>query len=276
MNRNDESNSYYTFDEAMKILKRKKSKLYAEAKKGDIPSVLPPGKKIGMRFPKEAIDVIAKRERKKREHRERAEEKFPHLTFEPSTRADIWVAVENARKIYGPEDIISFERALEWRDINPDISMSIKQDSQFVGMVTYLPLEEQVILALLRDSIREKDIPDQAIRQWTDPQISLYIAGIASILSEDRRINSLRGRFLLRNAIKWAITLTTQYDNKNWYSVGVTSEGQAIAEALGFRELLSLEEGKRKSYILNSASILPTKLVRRYLKNMEGQINQES
>jgi predicted DNA-binding transcriptional regulator AlpA len=264
---------YYTLEEAMNILGMKKSKFYDEVDAGRIPSELPPGKRIGMRFPKEGIDTLVKRERKKRSQKQAI-----HLTFEPSTTADIWTAVNNARQLYGPDDAISFERALEWRDINPDISMSVKQGKLLVGMVTYLPLEEQTILALLRDEMRERDIPDQAIQQWTDSQISVYIAGIASVKTGegDKQIDSLRGRFLLINAIKWAITVTTQYDIKNWYSIGVTAEGQAIAEALGFQEILSLENGKRKGYALNSILTRPTKLVRRYLRSMEGQIKMET
>lgn len=268
MSKQDEQD-YYTLEEAMNILGMKKSKFYDEVDAGRIPFELPPGKRIGMRFPKEGIDTLAKRERKKRSHKQAV-----HLTFEPSTTADIWIAVNNARQLYGPDDVISFERALEWRDINPDISMSVKQGKLLAGMVTYLPLEEQVILALLRDDMRERNILDQAIQQWMDPQISVYIAGIAIVKTEeeDKQVDGLRGRFLLRNAIKWAITLTTQYDIKNWYSIGVTSEGQAIAEALGFQEIMSLEDGKRKSYVLDSILTQPTKLVRRYLRNMEGQI----
>jgi predicted DNA-binding transcriptional regulator AlpA len=262
---------YYTAEEAMKALGMKKSKFYQEVEDGKIPFELPAGKNIGMRFPKEGIEIIAKRERK-----EKARKKTVNLTFEPSTTADVWTAVNNARQLYGPDDIISFERALEWRDINPDISMSVKQGKHLAGMVTYLPLDEQLILALLRDNIRERDIPDQAIRQWTDPQVSVYIAGIASVPSNDPQIDSLRGRFLLRHAIKWAITLTAQYDVKNWYSIGVTSQGQAIAEALGFREILSLEEGKRKGYVLDSMLTRPTRLVQRYLRSMEVQDKLEN
>ncbi len=131
---------YYTPEEAMKILGMKKSKFYNEIEAGRIPYELPPGKRIGMRFPKEGIDTLAKRERFLR-----ARKQAVYLTFEPSTTADIWTAVNNARQLYGPDDIISFERALEWRDINPDISMSVKQGKLLAGMVTYLPLEEQEI-----------------------------------------------------------------------------------------------------------------------------------
>src|SRR5260370_34972596 len=100
--------------------------------------------------------------------------------------------------------------------------------------------------------MRERDIYKQVMQEGKDPQISVYVAGIASVKTEeeDKQVNSLRGRFLLRNAIKWAITLTAQYDIKNWYSIGVTSEGQAIAEELGFQEIMSIEEGNRKGYLL--------------------------
>jgi hypothetical protein len=137
-------------------------------------------------------------------------------------------------------------------------------------MVTFLPLDEEITLALLRDNMRERDIPDQAIRQWTDQQISVYIAGIATTPSGNQQLNSLYGRFLLRHAIKWGIVLTAQYDIKNWYGIGVTPEGQQILNALGFQEILSLEGGTRKGYILNSATTQPTRLVRRYFGNMES------
>lgn len=271
MSEYDDANAYYTFEEVMKVLGKKKSTLYREIEEGKIPFDLPTDKKIGMRFPKEGIDTIARRERK-----ERADKRTIQLKFEPSTTADLWSAVDNARRLYGADDIISFERALEWRDINPDISMSVKQAKHFAGMVTFLPLDEAVIQILLRDDMRERDIPDGAIRQWTDPQISVYVAGIAVVSSENPQIDSIRGRFLLRHTIKWAITLTSQYDIKNWYGIGVTPEGQAILEALGFRETLSLEGGTRKGYVLNTALVQPTKLIQRYLVNMADHGKMET
>lgn len=264
MHEHNDPNDYYTFNEVLKILGKKKSTLYREIEEGKIPFELPSDKKIGMRFPKEGIETIAKRERK-----ERSEKQSVYLKFEPSTTADLWSAVNNARKIYGPEDVISFERALEWRDINPDISMSVRQGKALVGMVTFLPLDEEIVLALLRDDMREHDVPDQAIHQWTDQQISVYIAGIATIPSGNQRLDSLYGRFLLGHAIKWGIVLTAQYDIKNWYGIGVTPEGQQILNALGFHEILSLEAGARKGYTLNSTITQPTRLIRRYLGNME-------
>jgi len=264
MAKSQHSQEYYSFTEVMQILGKKKSTLYNEIDEGKIPFELPPNKKIGMRFPKEGIDILGKRVRK-----EQVEKRTMHLRFEESTTADLWTAVNNARRIYGPEDVISFERALEWRDINPDISKSVKEEKLFVGMATFIPLDEEIIQALLKDSMREKDIADQAIRKWTEQQLSVYVAGIAIVSSEDKQINNIRGQFLLRHAIKWGITLTAQYDIKNWYGIGVTPDGQAILEALGFRQLTSLEDGKRKGYVLDVSHLKPTRLVQRYLGTME-------
>jgi excisionase family DNA binding protein len=271
MDSENTSDAYYTAEEAMKILNKKKSTFYREVDDGKIPFDLPPGRKIGKRFPKEGIDTLAKRK-----HREQSRKQAVDLTFEASTTSDLWTAVANARRVYGPDDVISFERALEWRDINPDIAMSVKQEKILAGMVTYLPLDEQIITALLRDSMREKDIPDEAIHRWTDSQLSVYVAGIASVPSGSLQIDRQRGRFLLRHAIKWAITLTAQYDIKNWYGIGVTSEGQEILEALGFREIISLEDGERKGYRLDHLLTQPTRLVQRYLINMESDDKLEN
>lgn len=256
---------YYDVADVARILEKSQASVYRDAKAGDIPFELPEGKKIGMMFPKEAIDVLTKRLRK-----QRTEQHALHLRFLPSTRADIWTAVKNAQRIYGLEDSISFERALEWRDINPDLSMSVKQDEELLaGMVTLLPLEEDIILALARDSMREKDIPDAAIRRWSDPDLSVYIAGIAVIPSGDRQIDRQLGRFLLAHAIKWAIMLSAECSIKNWYGIGVTPDGQSLLEELGFHEFLSLEEGKRKAYILDNMLSNPARLVQRFLARME-------
>lgn len=260
----DNSGQFYTFDEVMNILGRKKATLYREIEEGKIPFWLPAGKKIGMRFPKEGINIIAKRER-----RERVLKRVEPLRFVSSTTSDLWTAVDNARRLYGDDDIISFERALEWRDINPDISMSVKLDGQCVGMVTFLPIDEQVIMALLRDEMRERDIPDQSIRRWTDPALSVYVAGIAIIETNDLLTNRQRGRFLLEHTIRWGITLSTQYAIKNWYGIGVTPDGQTILEQLGFRELIVLEDGKRKGYVLEHMHTHPTRLIRRFLSSMD-------
>jgi hypothetical protein len=104
---------YYTKEEVMKLLNKPPTSFQREVNAGTIPSELEEGR----RFPKEAIDAyIALLQKGRREN----------LKFEPSTNSDLWVRVQNSRRIYGDEDIVSYKRVLEWKEINPDIFMSVK------------------------------------------------------------------------------------------------------------------------------------------------------
>jgi hypothetical protein len=75
--------------------------------------------------------------------------------------------------------------------------------------------------------------------------------------------------FLLRHTIKWAVTLSHQYDIKKWYGVGTTPVGQTILEGLGFKEIVSLEEGDRKGYALSN--LQNSKLINQFITEMENQ-----
>ena len=103
-----------------------------------------------------------------------------------------------------------------------------------------MPIDESVILPLLHDKIRERDIPTKAIRQWTDPELSVYIATVTVKPSGRKQADKERGAALIRHTIKWALSLNRQYDIKNWYGIGATKEGQHLFESLGFQEIASL------------------------------------
>jgi len=253
----------YEAKEAAKILDMPTTTFYREVEAGNIPFILEPGKKRGMRFPKEAIHLHAHMQKK-------AKKKTVHHAFTRSTNADIWTAIENARRIYGEDDIIPYRKVLEWREINDEMSMTIKEDGRFVGCTTFIPLEERVIQALLHDKIRERNIPTSAIKKWTDPHLSVYIASVSIEQSGDTDLDRERGLFLLRHTIKWAVTLTQQYDIKNWYAIGATEVGQTMLERLGFKEVVSLEEGARKGYLLKDMHH-PSKLLNKFLTEMEEE-----
>ena len=171
---NDE---YYTAKEAMKVLRESKSTFYREVEAGIIPSV---GGKRNRKFPKEAIHLHLMRERKKKRGTIR-------LIFTPSTNSDLWTAIEQEQKTN--EESITYRRALEWRDINPDISMSVKDGTKLVGMVTLLPLDENTCKALVESKMTVKQIPDRAIRKWGDRRLSVYVIGITLILSRNKAVD---------------------------------------------------------------------------------------
>ena len=227
---------YYTAKEAMKVLRESKSTFYREVEAGIIPSV---GGKRNRKFPKEAIHLHLMRERKKMRGTIR-------LTFSPSTNSDLWTAIEHEQKTN--EESITYRRALEWRDINPDISMSVKDGTKLVGMVTLLPLDENTCKALIEGKMTVKQIPDRAIRKWGDRRLAVYLVGVTFLLSRNKAVDVERGRFLLRNAIRWAVALTHRYDLASFYAVPRTPLDQTILEKLGFREVVN---GKRPGYKLD-------------------------
>jgi len=249
---------YYDAKKAMEILNKPTTTFYREVREGKIPHT---GKRPSMRFPKEAIDALAE---------VGLEEEHEKLIFELSTIADAWTKQEITKQPYGDDDAVPFKTVLEWRKRNNDISMHVKDGNKLVGWVTFLPLDESVIYALIDDKIRERDIPPQSIKRWTDRRLSIYLPIIEVVPSGNLQKDRDRGIFLIRHSIKWALTLTIQYDIKNWYGIGTTPEGQNILEALGFEQINSLDGGKRKGYILNSI-VKPAKLISHYLKMMEAQ-----
>lgn len=255
------SDEYYTAKEAMKILHESRSTFYRDVEAGLIPFEIEDGKKRGKRFPKEAIELHAQRRQKRKKPQ-------LNLIFVRSTNADIWTAVQHAHRIYGEENSITYRKALEWLDINNELFMSVKEGEKLVGMATFIPLEETIIHLLTHNKLREKNIPERAIKSWTDPGLSIYVAGLVVVSSRQVNTDRERGRFLLRNTLKWAIALHQQYTIKNWYAVATTTEGQSILERLGFEEIATLEGGKRRGYVLRDTS-KPVRLISMFLKQLD-------
>lgn len=254
---------YYTAKEVAEVLKRSIRTIYREAQNRELPSV---GKRPNIRFPKEAIDTIATIEEAKRKKKNE-----PELIFSSSTLSDLWQTVNIGRdQPYGDDDTVSYRTLLEWREVNDEIFMSLKSKGEVVGYSTLIPLEEKVIISLIKDEIREKDIPLDAIRQWNDSSISVYIATVAVKPSDKKTRDAERAGIVIKNTIKWALKTDRQSNVKKWYGIGATKEGQNLLEELGFEEIASLHNGERKGYCLEDIK-KPVRLAKRLL----DRLNQE-
>jgi hypothetical protein len=256
------SKQYYELDDVIRLLGKSRSTIIREANAGKIPTE---GPKRNRRYPKEAIDALAEIEESKKHKKEQ------DLIFSPSTPNDLWQEVAIGRELYGDNDIVSFKTLLQWREINDEMFMSLKYKGEVVGYSSLMPLDEDVILALINDKLREQDIPLEAIRQWTDQNISVYVASVTVRPSGSPTRDAERAGIIIKNTIKWALALDRQTKIKNWYSIGATENGQDLLEALGFKELVSLYNGERKGYYLDSIK-KPVSLVSRIL----DRLNQES
>jgi hypothetical protein len=233
---------YYELEDVIKLLNKSRSTIIREANEGKIPTE---GEKRNRRYPKEAIDTIAAIEESKRKKKSE-----PRLIFSPSTPNDLWQEVAIGRTLYGDDDIVSYRTLMEWREINDEMFMSLKSKGKVVGYSSLMPLEEEAIISLLKDEIREENIPLHAIKQWSDPGISVYVASVTVKPVDQPAIEKERAGIVIANTIKWALSLDRQFRVKNWYSIGATEEGQKLLESLGFDEIISLYNGERKGYHL--------------------------
>ena len=248
----------YNAKEAMEILKLPTTTFYRKVREGEIPHK---GRRPNMQFPKEAIDAIAEATTE--------EDNSDKLKFKLSTLDDAWKKQEITKQPYPDEDAVPFKTVVAWRKRNDEISMHVEEENKILGWTTFLPLEEEIIIDLLNDRLREKDIPPTAIKKWTDPRLSVYIPIIEVVPTKNAEKDKEVGFYLLRKTVKWAVTLMLQHDIKNWYGIGTSPEGQAILEALGFKPLTTLDEGERKGYMLE-AGAKPVRLISHLLKSMEG------
>ncbi len=263
------SNEYYSAEEAMKVLKKPRSTFFKEVELGRIPFELEEGRQRGRLYPKRAIDALAKRQQVK--HKDKGPS---HLIFSPSSLADLWAEVQIGINLYGEDDIVPYDSLLEWRESNDEMFMSVKSKGRVVAYSSLMPLEENVLLPLLHDQIRERDIPVNAIRQWTDSRLSVYIATVTVKPTGNTTRDEYLGRYIIKHTIKWALSLHRQFDIKNWYGIGATKKGQHLFESLGFDEIVSLYDGERKGYFLSEVK-KPIKLLSRFLENMENAEHSE-
>jgi hypothetical protein len=263
-----EDEKYYTKEEVMKLLNKPSTTFYREVNAGIIPSELEEGRERGRKFPKEAIDAY----REMLLHGDRE-----HLKFVSSSNSDLWAGVQNSRKIYGENDTMSYGKVLRWKKANKNIFMSVKAEDRLVGSVTLMPLVETTIHALINNKILEKDIPVGVIRDWEAPEISVYFPTMTIVTCGNKRIDHARGCFLIRETLKWALSLRQQYDIKNWYAIAVTAEGNKLLQHLGFTPIndqvakslgFRLIKNHRAGFVLEDTAISA-----RLLKGFESKLS---
>ncbi len=247
---------YYELEDLIKLLKKSKSTIIREANAGKIPSE---GEKRNRRYPKEAIDAMVEIEERKRK-----KPSDPELIFSPSTPHDLWQEVTIGRELYGDDDIVPYKTLLEWNEINDEMCRSLKYKNKVVGYSSLMPLDEDIIIALINDKIREQDIPYDAIKQWSDPNLSVYVCSVTVKPTNQPTRDSERAAIIIKNTVKWALALDRQFKIKNWYGIGATKEGQHLFETLGFKEIVSLYNGERKGYYTDEVAN-PTRLIQKII-----------
>src|SRR5258708_22914860 len=141
----------------------------------------------------------------------------------------MWTEIQIGTSLYGEDDVVPYDKILEWRDINDEMHMSVEDRGQIVAYSCLMPLEENVTLPLIQDKIRERDIPSKAIRQWTDPQLSVYISSLTVKPTGNSNRDKELGRFTIKHTVKWALSLYRHFALINSKRIATTPEDQALS-----------------------------------------------
>lgn len=248
---------YYKPEEVMKLLGISKATLNRRAEDGTIPSELAEGRKRGRKYPKEAINAHVKLLKRKDN---------TQLSLGLATNSELWASYQNHLKFYELEDIVTYDRLLEWREANDTIFLSAREGGKRIAGVTIMPLEEEVITSLINEEMREQDIQPESIRAWTDKNLTVYIPGISIHHTGSPQKDRGRGRFIIRSAIRWAISLDRQYDIKKWYAVAATPESRKLVEHLGFEKIAA----GRDAYLLTDFKKAVTS-IRVFIERLEEE-----
>jgi len=248
---------YYKPEEVMKLLDISKATLNRRAENGTIPSEIAEGRKRGRKYPKEAIDAHVKLLNPKKEEK---------LTFGLTTNSELWASYQNHFNLYEVEDIVTYDRLLEWREANEDIFMSAREGGKRIAGVTMLPLAEEVIKSLIDGKIREQNIEQWTIKKWSDKDLVVYIPSISIHHTGDKQRDRERGHFIIRSAIRWATALDNHYDIKKWYAIAATPEGEKLVKHLGFEKIA----GKRDAYVLTDVKNA-TKPIKAFIDKLEQE-----
>ncbi len=228
----------YTAKEAMAVLKISSSTFYRRVRDGEIPYEA--GRP--MRFPKFAIDTLAGLEAK--------EDEGKNLTFELSTMNDAWQNIKKTKTANKNGNNMLFKSVAAWKYKNDEISMCVNLGTTVLGWTVFLPLKEQMILEVIKGHRKEEDIPAKAVKQWDDKYISVYIPIFEVFPTNDPIRDKRVAAFLIRNTIKWALTLKDECHIQNWYTIINSAKGQKLVTALGFQQINTLDDGERECYQL--------------------------
>src|SRR5260370_17975027 len=142
--------------------------------------------------------------------------------------------------------------------------MSAREGGKRIGGVTILPLAEDVIKSLIDGRIRERNIEQRKIRKWSDKNFTAHVPSISIHHTGEKQRDRERGHFIIRSAIRWALSLDRQYDIKKWYAIAATPEGEKLVTHLGFEKI----EGKRDAYLLTNIKKAP-KPIRAFIDLLE-------
>jgi predicted DNA-binding transcriptional regulator AlpA len=225
---------FYTASEARKVLGLTEATFFLRVKQGQIPKVIPPGKRQGG-YPKKYIDTLAQAMHLLFEQHETME-------FSRSRLIEQEEEMQIGIKCFGPEYITPLPERVAFQLKSPDTFWSLKVSGHVVGYISMFRFPERFLDDILTGRRIEREITVREVLPFTRGEaFNVYIDVMATDPDLSSHLRTLYAGIIVSRFTDALLDLRANgYQIENLYTVSATREGDNLIRKVGFQ----LMEGK--------------------------------
>lgn len=266
--------TYYTAEEAMKVLELPRSTFHYLVRKGEIPKINLPLRKQAV-YPKKEIDKLA-------EERIRMlteiETKDEELAFIIPNREDLEQLLEIERIRYPEETLFSPDTIQQRMQHNPENIHVLKntKTNTVLGSITMSPMRIETLEKLVNLEIDDTKVPTEDYLPYSQNTTQdIYVMSIVSKPTITEKYYA--GKLLVATLEYIKELLENDIEIRKIYCVATTEEGEKLARNLQFTLLKTEWTGEhedfRHSYVLDIRNVNSkhklVKNLQNHIKNIE-------
>lgn len=225
---------YYTAAEARKVLGLNEFTFQYRVRTGQIPKVIPPGKRQGV-YPKRIIDALAQAMQLLFEQQE-------HIVFSRSLLAEQEEEMNIGIRCFGSEFITPLPERIAFQLKSEYTFWSLKVDGHVVGYVSLFRFPPEFLDDLLTGRRIEREITVREVLPFTRHEpFSIYIDVMAVDPQLPHHLRNLYAGIIVSRFANVILDLRANgYQIEKLYTVTATKEGDRLVKKAGFH----LMEGK--------------------------------
>lgn len=220
---------FYTASEARAVLGLSEATFFNRVKAGQIPKVIPPGKRQGV-YPKRSIDALAQAMRLLFESGE-------HIVFSRSNITEQEQEMNIGIRCFGSEYITPLPERIAFQLKSEYTFWSLKVDGRVVGYVSLFRFPPEFLDDLLTGRRIEREITVREVLPFTrHEEFDIYVDVMAvdpSLPLHEQRLYA--GIIASRLANKILDLKANGYLIRTVYTVTATKEGDTLVRKAGFR-----------------------------------------
>lgn len=224
-----EEQEFYTASEARKVLGLTEPTFFARVARGEIPKVIPPGRRQGV-YPKSIIDALA-------QAMQLLFEQHEHIVFSRSRLAEQEEEMRIGTKCFGAEYITPLPERIAFQLKSENTFWSLKVDGRVVGYISMFRFPPDFQDDILTGRHIERDITVREVLTFERGKpFSVYIDVMAIDPDLPLHLRRLYGGIIVGRMADVILNLrANNYQIDRLFTVTATTEGDNLARDAGFR-----------------------------------------